>query len=272
MFKLGLFGLFALIGIIMLFSSWVDVNPGEEGFMYKPYGGGVDTSYTYKEGTFFVAPWNDVVTYNILQESKNYNSTVMDLNGTDITVNVSINFAVKKGNSAKLHLKHGVGYLQFIDDKVKGSIKDVVGRYTYKEVYSSKRESLEDEIEYILRKDFAGNYLILHYVEIADVNLPANIATEITVKETQKQKNMTSELKKVEEKNLADAKVERAKGDSAKLMINSQAEAEAIRVKQQQLSKSPQYIEYMKADKWNGSYGEGNVFGGEGVSLFKSIR
>lgn len=271
MVKLGIIGLFSLVAIIMFFMSWVDVDPGEEGFAYRPYGGGVDTEASYTEGTYFVAPWNDVITYSILQQSKNYNSTVMDLNGTDITVNVSVNFAVQKGNSAKLHLKHGKGYVQFIDDKVKGSIKDVVGRYTYQEVYSSKREALEGEIEEILRKDFEGNYIILHYIEIADVNLPENIAKEITVKETQKQKNMTSELKEVEEKNLANAKIEKARGDSARVIISSMAEAEAIKIKQEQLRKSPQYIEYLKAEKWDGSYGTGNVYG-EGVSLFKSVK
>ena len=57
----------------------------------------------------------------------------------------------QKGASAKLHLLHGERYAEsFIDKKVKGAIKDVIGRYTYVEVYSTKRESLEQEIEKIL--------------------------------------------------------------------------------------------------------------------------
>lgn len=265
---LGIVGLFA---IIFLFMSWEDVDPGEEGFLYSPYGGGVEMESTYNEGTYFIAPWNEIITYNTLQESKDYVSQVMDINGTDIGLEVAINFSVKKSNSAKLHLKHGLGYISFIDDKVKGSIKDVVGRYTYQEVYSTKREALEGEIEEILIKDFEGNFLVLHYIEITDVNLPKNIANEITVKETQKQKNKTSELMKTEQKNLADAKVEKATGTAAALIINSTAEAEAIRIKQEQLRKSPQYIEYMRADRWDGSYGTGNVYG-SGVSLFKSVK
>ncbi len=128
----------------------------------------------------------------------------------------------------------------------------MVGRYTYQEVYSSKREALEGAIEEILTKDFEGNYIVLYYVEIADVNLPKNIATEITIKETQKQKNKTSELMKIENKNLAEAKVATARGDSAKAIISAQAEAEAINIKQRELRQSPQYIEYMKARKWDG--------------------
>lgn len=250
--KLSGLGLISLIGIIMLFMSWKDVNPGEEGFSYKPYSGGVDVKSSYTEGTYFIAPWNDVITYNILQQSKTYESTVMDVNGTDISIQVAVNFSVKKGSASKLHLMHGIGYIQFIDDKVKGAIKDVVGRYTYQEVYSTKREVLESEIEEILIEDFNGNYINFHYVEIADVNLPKNIATEITNKETQKQKNLTAMQMQQEQEYLAKAKIAIAQGDSAKLIINATAEAEAIKIKQQQLKQSPQYIEYMKAQKWDG--------------------
>ena len=46
--------------------------------------------------------------------------------------------------------------------------------------------------------------------------------------------------------------METAKGDSAKAIINATAEAEAIKIKQQQLRQSTQYIEYLKAQKWDG--------------------
>tara|TARA_R110002020_G_C16300125_1_gene773067 strand:+ start:2821 stop:3642 length:822 start_codon:yes stop_codon:yes gene_type:complete len=241
-----------LILLITLFSAWVDVEPGQEGFAYRPYSGGVDIESSYTEGTYFIAPWNNVITYNILQQSKSYNSTVMDVNGTDISVEVAVNFSVKKGSASKLHLKHGTGYIQFIDDKVKGAIKDVVGRYTYQEVYSTKREALEGEMEEILVEDFTGNHIVFHYVEIADVNLPKNIATEITNKETQKQKNLTAEQKQQEQIYLASAKIETAKGDSAKVVIKANAEAQSIKIKQKQLRQSPQYIEYLKAVQWDG--------------------
>jgi len=265
------FGILGLLVVITLFMSWQDVEPGEEGFLYSPYGGGVNMDKTYNEGTYLIAPWNDIITYNIRQQSRNYESQVMDKNGTDIGVVVGVNYHALKSKTASLHLKHGEAYAEsFVDKKVKGAIKDVIGRYTYIEIYSTKREAIEKEIEEILTIDFEGNFVSLDFVEIADVNLPKNIANEITVKETQKQKNKTSELMKTEQENLADAKVATARGDSLALIINSSAEANAIKIKQQQLRQSPQYIEYMKAKKWDGSYGTGNVYGG-GVSLFKKM-
>lgn len=270
----SLIGITSFILLIVFLSSWTDVDPGDEGFLYKPFNGGIDTTITLQEGTYLVAPWNNIIAYNVRQQSKNYESKVMDKNGTDITIVVSINYSAIKGKTTFLHLKHGPGYISFIDDKVKGAIKDVLGRYTYEEVYSTKREVLEGEIEEILEKDFSGNFIKLHYVEIADVDLPKSIADEITEKEKKKKKNLKSELMKVEEKNLADARIEKARGDTS-LIITANFKAEAIKLEAQQLNKNPQYIEYIKwkgyADGQGSPYGTGNVFG-SGVSILKEVK
>lgn len=263
-----------LILIIFFFTSWKDVNMGDEGFVYEPYGSGIDTNKTYIEGTYFIAPWNDIITYNVRQQSKQYISTVMDVNGTNITMTVSVNYSAIKRKSANLHLKHGPGYITFVDDKAKGAIKDVVGRYTYEEVYSTKREILEEEIESILKKDFSGNFVQLNYVEIADVDLPPAIADEIVNKETQKQRNLKSELMKTEEKNLADALIEKSRGDSS-LVISATYKAQAIKKEAEQLKQNPSYIDYIKwkgfAEGKGSPYGTNNVFGA-GTGILKEIK
>ena len=270
----GLVSLLGLIVMILFLTSWKDVDPGNEGFIYKPYGGGIAKELTYEEGTYFIAPWNKMITYNTRQESRQYQSKVMDKNGTDITLSISVNFSAIKGSTPYLHLKHGPGYISFIDDKVKGAIKDVIGRYTYEEVYSTKREALEGEIEDILKEDFNDNYIKLNYVEIADVDLPVGIQKEITNKETQKQRNLKSELMKIEEKNLADAKIEKARGDSS-LIITATFKALAIKKEAEQLKANPDYIDYIK---WQGyregkgsPFGTGNVFGA-GTMVLKEIK
>ena len=264
-------GVLALIIIVLFFMSWQDVEPGEEGFVYKPYGGGVDQKMSYSEGTQFIAPWNEMITYNMLQQTQKYKSTVMDKNGTDITVEIAVNYSVQKGKASKLHLKWGKNYNTFIDDKSQGAIKDVIGKYTYEEVYSTKRNVLEGEIMNLLAKEFEKNYLNLSYVEIKDVDLPLNIAAEIVNKETQKQRNLTAKEKQKEEEYLANARIEKARGDSS-LIVSAKFKAEAIQLEASQISKNPQYIELKKWEKWDGKgspYGNSNVFG-SGVTILKS--
>ena len=38
--QLGIIAVIGLIGVVMFFMSWQDVEPGEEGFIYRPFGGG----------------------------------------------------------------------------------------------------------------------------------------------------------------------------------------------------------------------------------------
>lgn len=264
-------GVVGLILVILFFMSWQDVEPGEEGFIYRPYGNGVDTEVSYNEGTQFIAPWNEMITYNVLQQTAKYTSTVMDKNGTDITVEIAVNYSVQKGQAAELHLKWGTGYITFIDDKAQGAIKDVIGKYTYEEVYSTKRNLLEGEIVEKLQDEFKKNHLQLAYVEIKDVDLPANIAQEIVNKETQKQRNLTAKEKQKEEEYLANARIEKARGDSS-LVVSARFKAEAIQLEASQISRNPAYIELKKWEKWDGvgsPYGESNVFG-SGVSILKS--
>jgi len=271
--KLGRYiaiGVLVIIGLVAFIMSWKTVEPGEEGFINRPYGGGVDQSKSYKEGTHFIAPWNEMITYSVLQQSKTYTSTVMDKNGTDITVEVAINFAIQKGKTSTLHLKIGENYIQIIDDKSQGAIKNVIGKYTYEEVFSTKRNVLEGEIRDILIDKFARSFVNLEYVEIKDVDLPRDIASQIVLKETQKQRNKTAEQKAKEEEYLANAKIEKARGDSA-LIISAKYKAAAIKLEAEQIGRNPQYIELKKWESWDGKgspYGTGNVFG-SGVSILK---
>lgn len=266
-------GVGALIILIIFFNSWVDVAPGEHGFVFEPYSSvSIDEDRVYDEGTYFILPWNKMITYETVNKSKQYNSRVMDINGTDVMLDVAVNFNVEAPNVAKLHKKHRENFTIFIDDKSKGAIKDVIGRYTYEQVYSSKREALEGEIEDILKRDFDGNYLNLNYVEIADVNLPENIAQQIELKETQKQRNLTAKEKQKEEEYLANAKIEKARGDSA-LTVSARFKAEAIKLEAEQIARNPQYIELKKWEKWEGKgspYGTNNVFGDKAVSILKA--
>ncbi len=80
--------------------SWQDVDPGEEGFIYRPYNDGVSTDVAYNEGTQFIAPWNEMITYNVLVQSRSYESQVMDKNGTDIGVVIAVNYHAIKGQTA----------------------------------------------------------------------------------------------------------------------------------------------------------------------------
>jgi len=274
--KTTLFGGIGIILVSLFFMSWTDVNPGEEGFIYRPYTGGIDQTNVYTEGTVFIAPWNEMITYNILQQSRNYSSKVMEKNGMEIGIDVTINYNPMQNNTAKLHLKHGKAFeSSFIDAKVRGVIKDVIGRYTYEEIYSTKREALETEMDTIFQSEFPANFISYNFCEIADVNLPENVKVAITEKETQKQRNQKAKELEEEQQYLANAEIMKAEGEKKAAILRAQGRAEEIRLVQQQLTRSPNYIELVKwkgyADGKGSPYGQDNVFGA-GTSVIKGLK
>jgi regulator of protease activity HflC (stomatin/prohibitin superfamily) len=261
-----------LVGAVVFFMSWNDVNPGEEGFVYRPYSGGIDQEESYTEGTYFIAPWNEIITYNVLQHSKQYSSKVMERNGMEIGIDIIVNYNPTKGKCSELHLKHGIAYeTSYVDAKVKGVIRDVIGRFTYSDIYKEKRDSLEYLMAQKFRNDFPDNFLTFNFCEITDVDLPNNVKTAITEKETQKQQNQKAEQLKIYESELADARIEKSRGDSA-LVVSARFKAEAIQLEAEQIGKNPQYIELKKWESWDGigsPYGNGNVFGDKAISILK---
>ena len=117
---------FVLIGGVMIYMSFQDVEPGEEGFIYRPYTGGIDKTISYSEGTYLIAPWNEMITYNTLQHSKQY-SSVMERNGMEIGIDIIVNFNPTKGKCSELHLKHGINYeTTYLDAKVKGLLETLL--------------------------------------------------------------------------------------------------------------------------------------------------
>ena len=157
--------------------------------------------------------------------------------------------------------------------KVRGVIKDVIGRYTYEEIYSTKREALETEMDTIFQSEFPANFISYNFCEIADVNLPENVKLQLLKKETQTKKK-AKELEE-EQQYLANAEIMKAEGEKKAVILRAQGRAEEIRLVQQQLTRSPNYIELVKwkgyADGKGSPYGQDNVFGA-GTSVIKGLK
>jgi regulator of protease activity HflC (stomatin/prohibitin superfamily) len=138
-----------------------------------------------------------------------------------------------------------------------------------------KRDKLQTLCEEMLTEKFAEKNIILLDVLIRDVNLPTKIKDGIEAKEAQKQKNELAEKINAEKQFLATAAITEAEGIKQSAILKAEGEAEAIRVKQQQLRQSPQYIEYIKwqgfASTGNSPYGSNNVFGGN-TSVIKGLK
>jgi regulator of protease activity HflC (stomatin/prohibitin superfamily) len=263
-------GLGLVITLAIFAFSGTTIKPGEEGTLFDSFGGGMETEMVYTEGYVPHLPWKEMIVYNVQNKAYKYQAKVLDKDGTEITVFVTVSASVKRGRSPFIHLKHGIGYEKsVIDERIAGAIKDVIGKYGYEQIYGAMRDKLEGEIDALVRKSLGKEDILVAFTEVKDVNLPEDIQSAIIAKQTQDQLNLKAEKLKVYEDNIASANVASAKGryDAAEY----DAKTKAIMSQPKMLALKQLEIEQIWAEKGVSPYGTNNVFGA-GTTVVKGLK
>lgn len=218
----GLIGtvLVALIVIVVLFKSAVTIGAGEAGVVFKPFAGGVDTETTLGEGFHIIMPWNKVVTYEVRQQEEKEKMKVLSSNGLQIDIDISIWYRPDVSNLPQLHQEKGERYKEVIlKPAMRSAMRSVVGRYTPEEIYSSKRDVIQSEIEAETKKIFSTQYILMERVLVRDIALPATIKAAIEKKLKQEQESLEYEFK-----------LNKQKKEASRLKIEAEGKAEANRI------------------------------------------
>ncbi len=212
--------IFAAIFIIVLLKSSVTIDSGEAGVLFKTFGGGVDTRAPYGEGFHFMAPWNNMVLYNMKQQKISENMSVLSSNGLEITVDVTLQFQPIHQKLPLLHQKRGRAYIKdVVVPATRSATRSVIGRYTPEEIYSSKREVIQTQIFDETKKIIQKQYVQVNEVLIRDISLPTKIKNAI--EEKLKQEQESEQYKYRLEKELKEAQ---------RIKIAAEGKAEANRI------------------------------------------
>ena len=138
----------AIIFIILLAKSAVTIGSGEAGVLYKTFDNGVVTDQPpLGEGFHLIAPWNKVFVYEVRQQELFEKMKVLSSNGLEIQIDASAWYQPVYNDLGNLHQSLGQNYLQrVIQPSIRSAARSVVGRYTPEQLYSSKRDAIQDEI------------------------------------------------------------------------------------------------------------------------------
>ncbi len=210
-----------LVGLVVFFAflSLKKIDGGQGGVLFKA-NGGIDTEQTYVEGWTFIAPWNKLHIYNVRQQEVMEDMEVLSQNGLEISLKASAWYQPKFTDLAKLHQEKGENYL---NDVVKPSIlsatRSVIGRYTPEEIYSTKKNAIENEIFDATKKILDKQYIQLNRVLVNDITLPETIKAAIESKLRQEQESLEYEFK-----------LQKAQKEAQKVKIEAEGKAEANRI------------------------------------------
>ncbi len=220
--KIALPVIFGIIVLVILISkSAITIGSGEAGVLYKTFSGGVVTDEPpLGEGFHIVAPWNKVFIYEVRQQEVFEKMQVLSSNGLEIKLDASIWFEPKREFLGKLHQEKGTEYIQrVLLPTIRSAARSVVGRYTPEQLYSTKRDAIQEEIFEETKKFVDGQYIQLNEVLVRDVTLPATIKEAIERKLKQEQESLEYEFRLVT-----------AKKEAEKVTIEAQGKANANKI------------------------------------------
>ncbi len=211
----------AIILIVVLAKSAVTIDSGEAGVLFETFGKGVVTDEPpMGEGFHLVAPWNKVFIYEVRQQELFEKMRVLSSNGLEIQIDASAWYEPVYNDLGHLHQSLGQNYLdRVIKPAIRSAARSVVGRYTPEQLYSSKRDIIQDEIFIETKKILEKQYVQLNEILVRDVTLPATIKTAIERKLKQEQESLEYEFRLVT-----------AQKEAEKVIIEAKGKAESNRI------------------------------------------
>ena len=193
--------IFIIIGIVfLLILFWGRITKtipaGHGGVLFRLFGGGVDVTRTYEEGFHFIAPWNTMYVYETRQQEISEEMSALSSNGLEIKIECSAWYQPKWDKLGELHGRIGTNYLtRIVVPAMRSAARSVVGRYTPEQIYSTKRDAIQEEIFVETKKLLDEQYVQLNQVLIRSVTLPPTIKSAIESKLKQEQEALEYEFK-----------------------------------------------------------------------------
>ena len=190
----------AIVALLLVIVFWnritVTIPAGNGGVLYRLFGGGIDTTKTYEEGFHFIAPWNSMQIYETRQMVADEEMSALSSNGLEIEIEFSTWYQPKWDELGKLHATIGTQYLtRAVIPAMRSAARSVVGRYTPEQIYSTKRDAIQEEIFEETKKLLESKHIQLNQVLIRSVTLPPTIKSAIESKLKQEQEALEYEFK-----------------------------------------------------------------------------
>lgn len=193
--------------------------------------------------------------------------TFQSSNSLAFTADIGISFHIVKGATGKLYEKYHKTIKQLIDTNLRNTVRDAFNRMASQRdaesIYGKGKTEFIKAVENDVRQFWAGYLDIKKIYLLGRLDPPDQVKLAISKKIEATQKAHTRQNEVAEATAAANKEIETAKGKARSLELaadavaykitkEATAKAGAILLINKQLSKSPAYIEYIKAKNWDG--------------------
>jgi regulator of protease activity HflC (stomatin/prohibitin superfamily) len=221
---------FIILGIIAFFvvlalssSLFYTVEATERAILFYPFGKGLDKTDVIGPGTHLKMPWNDKYIYKVNETSSDENMDVLDKSGLSIHVDITVRYFPMPNKIGFIHEQFTKDYVNvLVIPEVRSTVRQVMGRYTAEEIYSTKRAEVETAIKNETEKILNVNNVSATAVLIRSIALPEQIKAAIENKLQQEQESLAYQFRLTKEQSEAERKRIAAEGESrANNIINN---------------------------------------------------
>jgi regulator of protease activity HflC (stomatin/prohibitin superfamily) len=262
--KEGRLNIIRLIGLVVLIIIGISALAGTIAIVPAGYRGvvlqfGAVENRVLPEGLHFITPY--VESYRIMEvRTQKYEvpceSASKDL--LDVRTTVAINYHIDPASVNTIYQKLSENYQErVIAPQVQEVVKSVTAKYDAQGLIQT-RENVKQDIDNLLKQRMLERDILIETISITNFEFPSDFNDAITSKQTQVQKAQEAENKVKEIQAVAQQAIAQAEG-----------QAEAIRIINDQLRNSPDYIKWLSVQKWNGVL---PLYLGGGVTPFINLQ
>ena len=264
---IGILILSIFIGLIQPFSI-ERIDAGNKGLKVNLTGSerGV-SNYQYKSGWVVFNDWTEQVKeFPLFQQHIEYDEqTVITKGGFAATIKPSFNYSLREDAIGDMfvNLRLDIKEIEqgWLKNAIVSSVNDVANRWEVDAIFN-KREEFEGAIITECNKRVSKWFTVSQLR--TNIIPPQSLQQAIEGKTQAVQEAQAAQQRTLVAQAEALEKIAIAKGDSAKVIIDAQALALAMKLKQREIT--PLYIEYLKAQAWDGKLPT-TIAGGSGTFL-----
>lgn len=248
----------AIIAVVLVvivgLSLFTTVSEGYVGVKYR-FGKIVDSNL--QPGLNFKIPFIDSIVTVDTREQIYEASTNAYTKDTQTVENlqVKLNYYYDKAELSNIIKAVGVYNVEskLIIPQVQSILKNEIGQFKAEELIQN-RAAVQSNIQDKLLKSLSENGVIVSSFAIENIDFEDGFEEAVRAKVVAEQDALKMQNKTKEQEELAKQSVIKAQADADSKKITAEAEAYSIKVVQEQLNSSPQYIDYQKILKWNGEF------------------
>ncbi len=243
---------FSLIAAFLIAASFVRTIPAGHTGVVTTFGHVED--YTLDSGLHMVAPWKSVIKMDNRVQKQTENLACFSSDIQEVNMAYTVNYQISKSDAMKLYSTVGVNYYSaVIAPNVAESVKIVTARYTAESLVE-RRNELAIEIEALLAEKLRQYSIEVSGTSIEDMDFTDAFTDAVEAKQVAQQNKLRAETeaeqKKVEAQAAAD--VRKLEADAAAYETITKAGAEAEANQKIAASLTPELVNYLYAQNWNG--------------------